>query len=226
MPTRAQIRANRNNAKKSTGPHTEEGKARVSKNALKHGLLAGDRYTPAQAPPSIANESPTAGRIGFRASREDAPQTGLPDGQVPVPQAALTKTTKQTQFRQTQVKSTPSRDEPRSADLAVEIRGLSAPPLTDSTSPSGAASPYDTGNQHSGHMKASDSFVAHAFLRAVSPFVATSSFLCGARSQRAASRLFSTPGAGSTTNDQTNPIFPNPGGIRAIQWSRHARTNE
>ena len=282
MPTRAQIRANRNNAKKSTGPRTEEGKACVSKNALKHGLLARDtvlpgedpadfdsqlsaleadiqpanslefelvrqiadaqwrmrrltrletgflaaavddqrrhlekrrpeelrpgydgetlllgsamldrtqafvhlarydghlsrrffravkqladlrrderksretrssagsyastdpardRYTPAQSPPSIANanESPTAGRIGFRASREDAPQTGLPDGQVPVPQAALTKTTKQTQFRQTQVKSTPSRDEPRSADLAVEIRGLSAPPLTDSTSPS------------------------------------------------------------------------------------------
>ena len=49
---------------------------------------------------------------------------------------------------------------------------------------------------------------------------------CGARSQRAASRLFSTPGAGSTTNNQTNPILPNTGGIRAIQWSRHERTNE
>ena len=51
-------------------------------------------------------------------------------------------------------------------------------------------------------------------------------FLRGARSQRAASRLFSTPGAGSTTNDQTNPISPNPFGINAIQWSRHGKTNE
>ena len=74
------------------------------------------------------------------------------------------------------MKSTPTKDKTRSADLAFEIRGLcSAPPPTDNASPSGAASPHRTGNQHSGHMKASDSFVAHAFLRAVSPFVATSS---------------------------------------------------
>ena len=89
------------------------------------------RYVPAQAPPSIDTPSPTAGRIGFRVSRESAPQTALSkmnERAVPVraraPQAALTKTTKQTQFRQTQVRSTASRDEPRSADLAVEIRGL------------------------------------------------------------------------------------------------------
>ena len=48
MPTNAQIKANRNNAKKSTGPRTEEGKTRVSKNALKHGLLARDTVLPGE----------------------------------------------------------------------------------------------------------------------------------------------------------------------------------
>ena len=38
MATEAQIRANRENAKKSTGPKTAEGKARVSQNARKHGF--------------------------------------------------------------------------------------------------------------------------------------------------------------------------------------------
>src|SRR5262249_6709575 len=37
MVTEAQIQANRRNAKKSTGPRTEAGKARASLNALKHG---------------------------------------------------------------------------------------------------------------------------------------------------------------------------------------------
>jgi hypothetical protein len=36
----AQIRANRLNAQRSTGPQTENGKAAVRYNALKHGLLA------------------------------------------------------------------------------------------------------------------------------------------------------------------------------------------
>ncbi len=40
MSTQAQIKANRLNATKSTGPKTAEGKAAVSQNALKHGLLA------------------------------------------------------------------------------------------------------------------------------------------------------------------------------------------
>ena len=40
MATKAQIRANRKNARKSTGPKTDEGKAKVSQNAVTHGLRA------------------------------------------------------------------------------------------------------------------------------------------------------------------------------------------
>ena len=49
MPTNAQIKANRKNAKKSTGPRTEEGK-RSAKNSLKHGLLARDTVMPGEDP--------------------------------------------------------------------------------------------------------------------------------------------------------------------------------
>jgi len=40
MATEAQILANRRNCQKSTGPISRQGKAEVSKNAVKHGLLA------------------------------------------------------------------------------------------------------------------------------------------------------------------------------------------
>ena len=40
MSNSAQINANRQNAKKSTGPRSTEGKAVVAKNAVKHGLFA------------------------------------------------------------------------------------------------------------------------------------------------------------------------------------------
>ena len=63
------------------------------------------RYVPAQAPPPIDHSSPTAYRIGFRASRESAPQPGLPTGQAPAPQASLTQTTKQTQSRRTLIET-------------------------------------------------------------------------------------------------------------------------
>ena len=252
MPTNAQIKANRKNAKKSTGPRTEEGKTRSAKNALKHGLLARDtvmpgedpadfdrqlsaleadiqpanslefelvrqiadaqwrmrrltrletgflaaavddqrrhlekrrpdelcpgydgetlllgsamldrtqafvhlarydghlsrrffravkqlsdlrrderkahearsspgsyaptdpyrgRYVPAQAPPPIDHSSPTAYRIGFRASRDSAPEASLPGGRVPARQTTLPQTTKQTQFRRTLMETTTS----------------------------------------------------------------------------------------------------------------------
>ena len=42
MSTKAQIRANRKNARKSTGPRTAKGKAVVSQNAVKHGLCAAE----------------------------------------------------------------------------------------------------------------------------------------------------------------------------------------
>jgi len=40
MASEAQIAANRRNAEKSTGPRTEDGKASVARNALRHGLRA------------------------------------------------------------------------------------------------------------------------------------------------------------------------------------------
>ena len=83
-------------------------------------------------------------------------------------------TTKQTQSRRTTVKSTASKGGTRDAELPFEIRGLCSP--TDNTSPSVAASPHS----------ASEPKV---------PPPESVRFLCGARSQRAASRLFSTPGA-------------------------------
>ena len=40
MATAEQIEANRLNAQKSTGPKTDEGKASVRRNAIKHGMTA------------------------------------------------------------------------------------------------------------------------------------------------------------------------------------------
>ena len=130
------------------------------------------RYVPAQAPPPIDNPRPMTGRIGFRASRDSAHQP------------SLTQTTKRTQFRPTPVKSAPFKHEPRTTDLAFEIRGLLP--------------------------KASDSPVAHAFLRAVSPFVATSSPVATYAPKRAASRLLSMPTA----------VQPNKPNLAEPRWNQ------
>lgn len=50
MTTENQIEANRQNAVKSTGPTTIEGKARSSKNAMKHGLLSKDLVVHGERP--------------------------------------------------------------------------------------------------------------------------------------------------------------------------------
>ena len=48
MTSEKQIEANRQNARKSTGPRTQEGKDRVSNNAVKHGLLSQDVLVPGE----------------------------------------------------------------------------------------------------------------------------------------------------------------------------------
>ena len=50
MTSEKQRKANRQNAKNSTGPRTDEGKQRTSQNALKHGLLARDAVLPGEDP--------------------------------------------------------------------------------------------------------------------------------------------------------------------------------
>jgi len=50
MASLKQIAANRVNAQKSTGPKTPEGKAKVSKNALKHGFFSQDVVLPGEDP--------------------------------------------------------------------------------------------------------------------------------------------------------------------------------
>jgi len=50
MSTKAQIKANQQNAQKSTGPQTAEGKATVSQNAVKHGLFAAEAVIKGEDP--------------------------------------------------------------------------------------------------------------------------------------------------------------------------------
>jgi hypothetical protein len=49
MSSEARIEANRQNAQHSTGPATEEGKARSSRNAMKHGFFARDLLLPGES---------------------------------------------------------------------------------------------------------------------------------------------------------------------------------
>ena len=50
MTSKKQVKANRKNAQKSTGPKTDEGKAAVSKNAVKHGLFAEEAVVTGENP--------------------------------------------------------------------------------------------------------------------------------------------------------------------------------
>ena len=50
MSTQEQIKANRQNAQKSTGPRTDEGKAVVSQNAVKHGIFAAEAVITGENP--------------------------------------------------------------------------------------------------------------------------------------------------------------------------------
>jgi hypothetical protein len=75
MPTEAQIKANRLNARKSTGPKSPEGKAASSLNALKSGIDAWSHIIPAKTPPnskpsplhSCSTSTPPT-RFSFRSS--------------------------------------------------------------------------------------------------------------------------------------------------------------
>ena len=89
------------------------------------------RYVPAQAPPPIDTRSPAASRIGFRASRELAPQPGLPTGQASAPQASLTQPTKQTQCCRTPMQTTTSQPMETASDSFV-AHTLSVPRLDSS----------------------------------------------------------------------------------------------
>jgi hypothetical protein len=70
MATEGQIRANRLNAQKSTGPRTAEGKEKASQNAVRHGLLAREAV--------IAGEDPEE----FEVYRERMLEELAPAGQV------------------------------------------------------------------------------------------------------------------------------------------------
>ncbi len=68
MATAAQVRANRVNARKSTGPRTAAGKERASQNAVKHGLLAQEAV--------IAGEDPEEFEIYRQGMLEDLGPAG------------------------------------------------------------------------------------------------------------------------------------------------------
>jgi len=58
MRLSARVRANRRNARRSTGPRTSEGKSRVAKNAVQHGLAI-----PVTTDPALADASEHLARV-------------------------------------------------------------------------------------------------------------------------------------------------------------------
>lgn len=69
MPSRAQIDANRGNARRSTGPRTVQGKALSSRNAARHGLLARGRFSPTRTSTSLSDSARTCSKICGHAAR-------------------------------------------------------------------------------------------------------------------------------------------------------------
>ena len=68
MTTKRKIKANRRNARKSTGPTSPEGKARVSRNAVTHGLCSRKALLPNETLPPM--------RAQLKALRRDAKPQG------------------------------------------------------------------------------------------------------------------------------------------------------
>jgi len=62
MTSEKKIAANRKNAQRSTGPKTAEGKAKSSKNALKHGILSMEAFLEGDDPDEINELFSTTGR--------------------------------------------------------------------------------------------------------------------------------------------------------------------
>lgn len=73
MSTEKQIEANRRNARKSTGPQSADGKARVKRNALRHGLTAEQTVLPHEDPKNY--DALRAGMIQAHAPENTAEQT-------------------------------------------------------------------------------------------------------------------------------------------------------
>ena len=69
MMSKQRIKANRRNARKSTGPRTAEGRARVSRNARKHGLaisiVLDEKWAPMveRLARALAGENPSDERL-------------------------------------------------------------------------------------------------------------------------------------------------------------------
>jgi hypothetical protein len=66
MSTKNQIKANRRNAQKSTGPRTSEGKTAVSQNAVKHGLTAVQDIISSESQAELAPETPMESMLAER----------------------------------------------------------------------------------------------------------------------------------------------------------------
>jgi len=61
MTTARQLETNRANARRSTGPKTPRGKARVAQNAVTHGLLAHETLLPDEDPQGLQTLAETCG---------------------------------------------------------------------------------------------------------------------------------------------------------------------